>query len=351
MKRQTRRILSLAVILLLCGGAYFGLRAWNAGQEAREEEGEEAVSVTALGEITTLSFENDEGTTLAFEQRNGVWSYRDDPAFPLEQSYLETLEGILADLTAVRSFAAADALADYGLEEPAQTVFAETADGETLTLYIGDSIGANYYARLEGGDVVYTIDGTLVSGTSYTLLEMAVIEEFPALSEETLERVTVETEGVGVTLRKETAAHEEEIQVDTGETDENGNPVYETETETTYTYTWYLVTEGGDVEIPAESAVLADYQRTLSALAFSACVHYNVDDAAISDCGLDVPDVVTVAYEDGAVTLYIGEKDEAGDYYAMLEGSSAIYSLSAAQAEAILGLDEAMLKADGADAS
>ena len=36
MKKQTKQLLALAGVLVLCVGVYAGLRVWNAGAEERE---------------------------------------------------------------------------------------------------------------------------------------------------------------------------------------------------------------------------------------------------------------------------------------------------------------------------
>ena len=56
MKKQTKQLLALAGVLVLCVGVYAGLRVWNAGAEEREAAA--ADYVVQLTDVTALSFDN-----------------------------------------------------------------------------------------------------------------------------------------------------------------------------------------------------------------------------------------------------------------------------------------------------
>lgn len=345
MKKQTKHILILSAVLVICVGAWLGLRAWNAYREEQDAAQQEAeiIRLASLEDITSLSFEND-GTELAFEKQDGTWVYAGDADFPLDQSYLENLETLLSDLTAVRGIEDADTMEAYGLASPPCQLTAGTSSGDSFQIYIGEASGDNYYARLEGSETVYTITSDLVSGISYELLDLAQLETFPTLSEENLESVTVDTGDSRIELIKETNQSEADVLQDTGEVDEDGNAIYETVTETVYTYTWYIPGDNDPKqEIPEGSSSLAGLLDVLSALAFDSCYSYQADDEAISATGLDSPSTVTVTYDEGTVILLIGDTDGDGNYYAMLEGSDMIHILSYDQAEVPLILDETSL--------
>lgn len=264
MKKQTKQLLALAGVLVLCVGVYAGLRVWNAGAEEREAAA--ADYVVQLTDVTALSFDNG-GGTLAFTKTDDNWTLDTDADFPVDGTYLDALANGLESVEAERILEDPDELADYGLEDPAYTLSAETADGESVTLYLGnlDATSSNRYAMREGDERIYTISTSLATLMDYDLLDLMDLMELPSLpsmSKSTLSSATLSTAAESHTLTKNEVSREQEVETDTGEVDENGDPIYETTTETVTTTTWYL--DGEEVSSDA------DGERLASAL--SACI-------------------------------------------------------------------------------
>ena len=80
MTKQAKTLAALAAALAVCGGAYLGLRAWNAGQAAADD----AVYLTQLSAPAALSLTNAQGE-LSFTKAEGSWQYDGDAAFPADQ--------------------------------------------------------------------------------------------------------------------------------------------------------------------------------------------------------------------------------------------------------------------------
>jgi len=347
MTKQAKQLIILVLALGACIGAYFGLRAWNQSKEDQEAAASQAavIRLAELTDITSISFENS-GTVLSFEKQDDKWVYADNTDFPLDVTYIETIATLLADLQAVSSYEDADTLAAYGLDSPSYQLTAETKGGDSFQIYIGDLTGSYYYARVEGSDAVYTIAEDLVTGISYQLLDLVELETFPTLSQENLEAVTF---SIGnLTLTKNATATDIEVEQDTGEVDENGDAIYETVTQTNYTYTWYI----GDIEtgqeISSGNTILTGLLDALPLLSFSSCYNYAPDDAAFAACGLDGNATkITIEYAEVTVVLLIGNAaDEAGSYYATLEGSDMIYIMSSTYTSVLLNVDETGLTAE-----
>lgn len=129
----------LAVLLVV----YFGLQSWNKKQEEEEESGE-SILVTELDAdtITAVSYNVGNGE-LAFEKQDDTWYYAEDKDFPLDQSYLQNIVDGMCAITADRKLEDGDALADYGLEEPAYTVQLTDSEGNTTQIGFGDLTGDN----------------------------------------------------------------------------------------------------------------------------------------------------------------------------------------------------------------
>lgn len=115
-------------------GAYAALRVWNAGEEEREAA--QADYVLQLSDVTALSFDSGDGP-LSFTLEETGWTWDGDSEFPVNGTELDALREDLAALKAERIIPEPDALADYGLEEPAYTLTARTDSGESTTLLLG----------------------------------------------------------------------------------------------------------------------------------------------------------------------------------------------------------------------
>lgn len=60
---------------------------------------------------------------------------------PLSESLASTFQKV----EAVRELKNADALSDYGLDKPTYTVSVKDKTGKSMTYYIGNATGENYY--------------------------------------------------------------------------------------------------------------------------------------------------------------------------------------------------------------
>ena len=340
MKKKTKQLIALLAVLVLCIAGYFATVLINDHLEkkAAEEEAAAAVTVVSLPDPVDITFSN--GTdTLSFYEEDDVWYYGDDSDFPLQQSYLTNIAGVLEDLTAVRELEISETLDEYGLEEPPYKVTATDASGEEAELLIGSQIGDNYYVMLSGGEVLYTIDSTLIGYLSYDLYDMAELETFDTLDETTVESISVTWGSTVLNLEKETVVTEEEVET----TDDSGNAT--TTTEPSTEYKWYVVSDGEKTRLSA-AAVVGDKDAqslfdsllgALSDLAFETCQDYKATSEALSSYGLDAPALILqVSYtadDDSSSAkeyrLLIGSAMEDGGYCAMLDGSDLVCSMSA----------------------
>ena len=365
MKKQTKQLLALAGVLVLCVGVYAGLRVWNAGAEEREAAA--ADYVVQLTDVTALSIDNG-GGTLAFTKTDDNWTLDTDADFPVDGTYLDALANGLESVEAERILEDPDELADYGLEDPAYTLSAETADGESVTLYLGnlDATSSNRYAMREGDERIYTISTTLATLMDYDLLDLMELLTLPSMSKSTLASATLSTAAESHTLTKNEVSREQEVETDTGEVDENGDPIYETTTETVTTTTWYLDGE----EVSSDADGLSDWLSALSSLYLESCYAYKADSDTLTACGLTTGSTlsVTVAVEqetedseDSAdaeaetatttetVTLTFGSADSEGTGYYVTVGTpedgSNIYLVDLDTAQTLLVFDYATLSA------
>ena len=317
MSKQSKQLLTLAGVVVVCVALYLGLSFYNQSTADTDE----TVYLTQLEDVTALSFYN--GTeTLAFSKVDGTWQWDGDSAFPADQSALTSLADTAGQLAAVRTFETPESADSYGLDAPAHEITLTTAGGDSKTVLIGNSVDSSYtYAQVEGEVTVYTISSTLADDLNVELMDLAQVESFPDLSEDNMETIHIQNGDTSLTFTKETAT----------DTDEESG-------ETTSTYTWSL----NGTEVDSENETLSGMISDLSYLYFSSCYDYQSDEAQRADCGLDSPVTITVTCNDGtAMKLEIGDATPEGDsYYAVLNGSDAIHRISTTALGDLLTLNE-----------
>ena len=324
MNRQTKQLLALAGVLAVGLGAYAALRVWNAGEEEREAA--QADYVLQLSDVTALSFDSGDGP-LSFTLEETGWTWDGDSEFPVNGTELDALREDLAALKAERIIPEPDALADYGLEEPAYTLTARTGSGESTTLLLGslDPGGSHRYAMLDGGTEVYTVDGSITSSLDSELLDLMELPQLPDLDEKNITSAQLElTDG---TVRQLTSA------VETRETEE--------------ITLWSLDGQ----PLPEGAVGLEDWLYDLSTLYLDSCSAFKADQEELSACGMDGASLLTVSLTSGETfTLAIGGQTEDGSYvYAALEAPAPgcdLFLISADKARTLSDLNYESLSAD-----
>ena len=312
MNRQTRTLAILGALVVLCLGGYFALRAWN---QSREETSH--TYLAQMSQVTHLSFDK-EGQTVAFTwDETGGWTYDGDPDFPVNSSMVEAVAELFTGLEAVRVIDQPEALASYGLDQPQRTVTAQ-GEGGSVTLLLGDPVGEDYYALVEGGTVVYTIPADLFTNTDYTLLQLAETETLPSFQEEDIRQVTLSQGERTVTL---TVSSHTETQ-ETNEV-EDGKAV----TQEVTVYTWYLDGQ----ELPQGSQGVDTLLSCLTGQSFGSCVAFKPTREELERMGLEEPSalVLTVTGTEGQDLELIlgGPTNQEGQVYARQGDSPLVFDL------------------------
>ena len=346
MKAQTKQIIVLGVVVLAALGIYLGLRYVNSQPISMTSERVDLVNLTDLTQIT---FTGSDGVERTFVKDGEVWTFPENPDFPLDSEKIADLEQLLAGLYVTRTFEQPDILSAYGLDPVQNSITAVTSAGESTTILVGNEAeGGGNYAKVEGTDTVSIVSSALAKGMDTDLLGLAQIETLPELGEENLNTITLARgDGGALTLTKSTQTQEQEVEQETGETDEEGNPITETVTETVEVYRWAL---DDGTEIPEGNETLAGALDALASLEFTACTAWQPTDEQLAAAGLTSPSaILTVTCGDGEAVVRIGALNEAGDsYYAAPEGSDRIYLISASAVQAILAMDAESLTAEPA---
>ena len=284
-KKKEPLILTGVLVLLLI--LYFALSTWNKKQDSKEEE---TVKVTDLktSEITGVKYDLGTGE-MNFEKDGDTWYYTADKDFPLRQSYPKTVADAMGRLNADRELEDADALEEYGLDNPTYTVTLTDGDGAVTTIKVGNATGNDYYATVDDTEKVYTIPATSLDDIQTELDQIAQLDTYPSIGSGNLKK---------------------EVITQNGET-------------TTY-----------DSENEDQAEDVAAVAGGLGAATLSEAADYSVDDADLAGYGLDETSRITVEVtytsddEDQTMTLYIGGENGSGDRYVMMNDSRIVYLIS-----------------------
>ena len=88
MQNQKKQFILLVILLVVCVGAWLGIRAYNDRAQEKKEKETEAKKITVAeintDDITAFSYESD-GAELSFTNTDGTWTYDGDPSIPLDQ--------------------------------------------------------------------------------------------------------------------------------------------------------------------------------------------------------------------------------------------------------------------------
>ena len=162
MQKQKKQMIVLVILLILLILAYAGVHFYSKKQEEKESAKAEAEKIRAtdmeVSDITQFSYVLD-GTTLSFTKNGTEWTYDGDQSIDIDESALETLLKKSAAITATDEVTEYDNLADFGLDNPANTVTLKTDAGLT-TIYIGsqNEITSEYYLKTGDSDTIYVVD-------------------------------------------------------------------------------------------------------------------------------------------------------------------------------------------------
>lgn len=165
MKKQKIQMLVIVVILLLCIVAYFLATRYAKQQEQRDKDSETQgqVNLTVIDpdDVDAFSYIAD-GTTYSYTKNKDTWTCENDTSLKMDADSIAILLGNLKKITAAEAIDDYDSIADYGLDQPQNTITV-TCGNETTTIDIGDynEMLQEYYIKISGDDKIYLADSTL----------------------------------------------------------------------------------------------------------------------------------------------------------------------------------------------
>lgn len=193
--KQTVKMAAALIVLVAVVGIYFGMSMWNRAeeeQEAAQDDSIELLSITS-DDVTAFSYVYEE-ETYSFVKEDDTWYYEGDKDFPVLQTSITGKLSSAVSTTASREIEISeDNLADYGLDDPVNTISITDSEGNETVFEIGDSNATTgeYYCRLNSSNTVYMISSTLNSMMSFDLYSVVDMDDFPSLDVDSIKEVTV----------------------------------------------------------------------------------------------------------------------------------------------------------------
>lgn len=273
MKKKSVNLITAVGVLVVLSGAYVGVKAYVAKQEAAdtesaEEENSEIISI-ASADVKSIKFVIDK-KEVTFEKDGDSWVKSDETGFPVDQDKIDTLVSSLNSIKAERTLENVEDASEYELDQPDNTITVTTEDGETTVIQLGmenDSTSQEYIDLNKDSSTVYVVSNSTFSSFEGTLYDFAKSGVFPTVDSSTVSKISVDGKDSSYVVEK----------------DENN---------------FWNITGDGETE-KADSAKATSLASTLSSVAYASYVNYNCAEDELSQYGLDKPYAeITVDYQE-----------------------------------------------------
>ena len=263
MKKKSVNLITAVGVLVVLSGAYVGVKAYVAKQEAAdtesaEEENPEIISI-ASADVKSIKFVIDK-KEVTFEKDGDSWVKSDETGFPVDQDKIDTLVSSLNSIKAERTLENVEDASEYELDQPENTITVTTEDGETTVIQLGmenDSTSQEYIDLNKDSSTVYVVSNSTFSSFEGTLYDFAKSGVFPTVDSSTVSKISVDGKDSSYVVEK----------------DENN---------------FWNITGDGETE-KADSAKATSLASALSSMAYSSYVNYNCAEDEFSQYGLDKP--------------------------------------------------------------
>ena len=317
MKKKSVNLITAVGVLVVLSGAYVGVKAYVAKQEAAntesaEEENPEIISI-ASADVKSIKFVIDK-KEVTFEKDGDSWVKSDETAFPVDQDKIDTLVSSLNSIKAERTLENVEDASEYELDQPENTITVTTEDGETTVIQLGmenDSTSQEYIDLNKDSSTVYVVSNSTFSSFEGTLYDFAKSGVFPTVDSSTVSKISVDGKDSSYVVEK----------------DENN---------------FWNITGDGETE-KADSAKATSLASTLSSVAYASYVNYNCAEDELSQYGLDKPYAeITVDYQEEV------EKESADDEN---EAENGAEEVSEASEDENQGDETADSETDGSESS
>lgn len=248
-----------------------------------------------------MEFCNGSVTLRLIRDENDCWIWKDEPAFPLDETYALELLATAQEILQLQPIEGAGELSEYGLDSTEKYIKLTGKQGQLAVYYLGDLTDNGQYYICRAGDEtnkVYLAPAALTAQISRSIYDMATLPQLSAIYANNIKSITVATHA------------EPQLSVE-------------------------LLPDGKGNWRDGSTDVTEKIQPLLSALEnlqLTACVDYKPTEGAAAICGLDpalmclVVEYTNTVGADATFKIHIGTSRASG-YHAMIVGDASIYAV------------------------
>ncbi len=349
MNRRLRTLVICAAAILVLGGAVAAVAVFGGGLSGPGEEPEptappedivllskdkDAAGEPVASPVNEMTVTVSSGEYRLSPREDGSMGVDRYPDLPMDTMAIRSMCTNLASLKAISEVTDPQPLSAYGLDPPVATVKAVFHDGSGATVYFGNQTPyeTGYYLALEGNDGVYIADSGVaeqfILSSELSLLGKTLIAA-PTVNED-------DSEGRAqlLSLRLTGGGRKQPVAV---ETDTEGRYA-----DLTYVSSFVMTAPFRRAVDSQQMSELSDAMLTLTA---SEAVRAHPSAAELDGYGLSDPvsaasftlSVISPAdddsetlthYNDREHMILLGNIDEEGNYYALVDGIDIVYLLS-----------------------
>lgn len=338
----------LSVLVLMLGFYIWYINKDKIGSDNEVSEDTSLIIATMDPDlIESIHFKN-ENADMTLIREEDTWVLESDKERPIRQNYVQNMINLIDEIQADKIVSEKpEDLNQYGLAEPYAYIKATQSDGKSVALSLGNKItgGQGYYAKIDGKDTVFIVKPIYGTNLSYSDVNMTNVVHGPTITSNDIYHIEV--------LQKD--GEDFELLYDP---DSNYH-------EAATTLLSWVILKPYEVPYAADSSKVSEFLSNYSNFDFLACVEYKTDNFA--KYGLDDPKAsIFVEYyeqyeqeldeaetdpdtgeeitkktvtEEKSFKLYVGNKDDNGNYYVRKDGDYAIYTMRAANVEDMINID------------
>lgn len=349
-KRKNRiTLISLTglLVVMLCFYIWY-LNRDKLNKSDGSDEDTSLVMATMDSDLINKIHYKHENADMTFVFENDKWVYVDDKERPINQNYIEDMLNLVNEIKAERIVTEnPDDLEQYGLTDPYAWLEVTQSDGKSLALTIGDKVtgGLGYYAMIDSSDTVFIVSSVYGSSLSYSETSMTEINQGPGIVADNIYHIEV-------------------VKRDGDDFELIYDPDSKYHEAGTTLLSWAIL-KPYDEPCAADSSKVSGILTDFNNFYFLSCVEYKAEDFA--KYGLDNPAAsIFIEYydeheeeldepetdpdtgeeittktvtEEKSFKIYIGNKDEKGNYYIRKDGDNAVYTMSASDVDSMLNVD------------
>lgn len=180
MTRGKKLVLLLGVLLVLMTVTVLVMEF--SPDENAEEEASVTVFTLDMDQVTGLSWTY-EGEEVSLERdAENNWTYPADDAFPLDQAYPDAMVQALSEIQADRIIEEPEDLSEYGLADPVCSITVQADETRQLAIGNETSLGGQRYLSLGDGNV-YLVDASLLDDFALGLYDIVAKETIPSMTD------------------------------------------------------------------------------------------------------------------------------------------------------------------------